>query len=136
MRRIVGFLDGVRTRAVSTGKTLNLTRDGESNRLVVREGDDVEGSIDSIVVPDGAGRFTLEPPAVLFFAQGHSSGLTLTFFDEEERISRIEVGSFTGLARGSRFRIRTATSVGTFTQRLRHLCRIRLSDPSSMSEIG
>ena len=102
MRRIAGFLDGVRTRAVSTGKTLTLTRDEDDNSLVVREGKGDEGRVDSIEVPGAVGIFTLEPEVVRYFAQGHSSGLVMTFLDEEEHASRIEVGSFTGLSRISR----------------------------------
>jgi prepilin-type N-terminal cleavage/methylation domain-containing protein len=102
MRRIAGFLDGVRTRAVSTGRTLTLTRDEEENRLVVRDGREGEGSVDFIEVPGAVGSFTLEPKVVRYFPQGHSSGLVMTFLDEEQRLSRIEVGSFTGLSRISR----------------------------------
>lgn len=102
MRRIAGFLDGVRTRAVSTGKILTLTHDEENNRLVAREGEGGEGSVDFIEVPGAVGSFTLEPEAVRYFPQGHSSGLVITFLDEEQRSSRIEVGSFTGLSRISR----------------------------------
>ena len=53
MRRIAGFLDGVRTRAVSTGKTLVLTRDEEDNRLVVLEEDE---GVDALKVLDDVGR--------------------------------------------------------------------------------
>jgi Tfp pilus assembly protein FimT len=100
MRRIAGFLDGVRTRAVSTGRTLTLARDEEDNLFVVRDGEGGGGvTVDSMEVPDNLGGVTLEPKEIRYFAQGHSSGLVMTFLDEEERISRIEVGSFTGLSR-------------------------------------
>lgn len=102
MRRIAGFLDGVRTRAVSTGKTLTLTRDEDDNRLIVREEEGGAGNVDSIEVPGAVGSFSLEPEVIRYFAQGHSSGLVMTFLDEEQRTSRIEVGSFTGLSRISR----------------------------------
>ena len=76
-----------------------MTRRGDESSLGVREGEGGEGGVDSIEVPDAVGTVTLEPEVVRYFAQGHSSGLVMTFLDEEEHASRIEVGSFTGLSR-------------------------------------
>mgnify|MGYP001820382388 CR=1 FL=1 len=99
MRRMAGFLDGVRTRAVSTGRTMTLARDGEDNLLVVRDEEGGGVTVDSLEVPGILGSVALEPKEIRYFAQGHSSGLVMTFIDEKERTSRIEVGSFTGLSR-------------------------------------
>lgn len=100
LKKTVAALDDLRRRAVTSGRILTVTMDeeGENRLLVAGEGEE-EGTLGDIDIPDGAEVVELVPDVARYFPQGHSSGLVLTVKTGGERLHRIEVGSFTGLAR-------------------------------------
>jgi general secretion pathway protein H len=101
LRKITATLDDLRRRAVASGKVLVLTFDEERGDLLLRE----EGSgkePEALSVPEGEKIASMSPALLRYFPQGHSSGAVL-MTDEGRGVSyRIEVGSFTGLARVAR----------------------------------
>ncbi|MDB4285391.1 prepilin-type N-terminal cleavage/methylation domain-containing protein [bacterium] len=100
LKKTVAALDDVRRRAVTSGRILTVTMDEEGkNRLLVAGGGEEEDSFEAIDIPDGAEIVELVPDEARYYPQGHSSGLVLTVKTGRERLHRIEVGSFTGLAR-------------------------------------
>lgn len=97
-RKIAAFLDDVRRQAILTGRPLVLSINGDKDLLVVREKDRDE-AIDSMGLPEGAEVVSIDPEEVYYFPQGHSGGTVITLRSGGRRLYRIEVGSFTGLAR-------------------------------------
>jgi len=99
LRRTVATLDDFRRRAVSRGRTLTVSRGRMVGKLRVRvPGKDGDEEIEE-PLPEGVEAVSLEPEECRYFPQGHSSGLILTVRTESGKLTRIEVGSFTGLAR-------------------------------------
>jgi hypothetical protein len=99
LRRTVATLDDLRRRAVSRGKTLTLSRGRTGGYLLLRvPGKDGDEELEE-PLPEGVEAVSLEPEECRYFPQGHSSGLILTIRTGDGRLTRIEVGSFTGLAR-------------------------------------
>lgn len=106
LRQLAATLDDLRRQAVTGGKVLALTYDAESGRLLVAEGKreadteaDPEGETEALALPETTTIFSMEPSQLYYFPQGHSSGAFLVVGEEESRSVRVEVGSFTGLAR-------------------------------------
>lgn len=98
MRRLAASLDDLRRQAVAGGRVLVLEYDGDEPGLLRSE----KGSADEpgvLPLPERMQVFSMEPPRLFYFPQGHSSGAVLEAGEERERPVRIEVGSFTGLAR-------------------------------------
>jgi prepilin-type N-terminal cleavage/methylation domain-containing protein len=110
LRQLAATLDDLRRQAVTGGKVLALTYDAESGRLLVAEGEreadteadtegETEGETEALALPETTTIFSMEPSQLYYFPQGHSSGAFLVVGEEESRSVRVEVGSFTGLAR-------------------------------------
>ncbi len=100
LKRTASFLDDTRRRSVATGKILVVTLEGEEERrIAVREEGAAEGTVAEMPGPDGAAFLELDPGEGRYFPQGHSSGFQLTLGTVREERVRIEIGSFTGLAR-------------------------------------
>lgn len=99
LRRVVSFLDDVRSRAVAGGRILKVVHDDEGHRLVAL----VRGGEETIVhrrLPENLRLLGMKPEELLYFPQGNASGGVLTFAAEDgDSRSRIEIGSFTGLSR-------------------------------------
>ena len=100
LRRTASFLDDTRRRSVASGKILVVTLEGEEEmRITVREAGTAEGTVAEMPGPDGAEFLELEPGEGRYFPQGHASGFRLMIGTVGEERVRIDVGSFTGLAR-------------------------------------
>jgi hypothetical protein len=100
LRKITATLDDLRRRAVAGGKVLVLTFEEEGGDLLLRE----EGSgeePEALPVPEGLEIVSMSPALLRYFPQGHSSGAVLKTGERRGVSYRIEVGSFTGLARVS-----------------------------------
>ena len=100
LKRTTSFLDDTRRRSVASGKTLIVTLEGEEERrITVREAGTTEGTVAEMPGPDGAEFLELEPGEGRCFPQGHASGFHLTVGTAGGERVRIDIGSFTGLAR-------------------------------------
>jgi len=97
LRKMSASLDDLRRRAVVSGEVLVLAYDEDEGLLL--SGKESEGEPETMEVPEETRILSMEPALLMYFPQGHSSGAVLEVGQSPGRFTRIEVGSFTGLAR-------------------------------------